>query len=100
MDFPARPPTECTVHPDLIGALGATPQRVLAARDYLVIYGSEADVRALRPNMERLAQGDRFAVIVTAPGTDGVDTMGLPRARGANAEVRDRGLSRKGDLLC
>jgi len=73
MDFPARPPTECTVHPDLIGALGATPQRVLAARDYLVIYGSEADVRALRPNMERLAQGDRFAVIVTAPGTDGVD---------------------------
>ena len=70
MDFPARPPSECTVYPDLIGALGATPERVLAARDYLVIYGSEAEVRGLRPSMERLAQVDRFAVIVTAPGND------------------------------
>jgi PhzF family phenazine biosynthesis protein len=70
MDFPARPPVECTVHPDLIAALGGKPERVLAARDYLVVYGSEAEVRELRPNMDRLAIIDRFAVIVTAPGKD------------------------------
>ncbi len=70
MDFPARMPLECEVHPGLIEALGAQPERVLAARDYLVAYGTEDEVRALKPNMERLAQMDRFAVIVTAPGRE------------------------------
>jgi predicted PhzF superfamily epimerase YddE/YHI9 len=41
---------------------------VLAARDYLAIYSSEDDLRALKPNMELLATTDRFAVIATAPG--------------------------------
>jgi predicted PhzF superfamily epimerase YddE/YHI9 len=42
----------------------------LAARDYLVVYKSEEQVRALEPHMEGLKQIDRFAVIVTAPGND------------------------------
>lgn len=70
MDFPARPPVECAVHPDLIAALGGSPERVLSARDYLVVYRTEDEVRALKPNMDRLVQTDRFAVIVTAPGRD------------------------------
>src|ERR1700682_1214166 len=68
LDFPARPPGPCEVHPRLIEALGREPEQVLAARDYLAIYPSEADVRALRPNMDLVAATDRFAVIVTAPG--------------------------------
>jgi PhzF family phenazine biosynthesis protein len=70
MDFPARPPAECQPHPDLIRALGGNPERVLGARDYLVVYGSEAEVRSLKPDMARLAATDRFAVIVTAAGRD------------------------------
>jgi PhzF family phenazine biosynthesis protein len=70
LDFPSRPPDAVSVHPDLIRALGREPERVLAARDYVVIYQSEADVRALQPNMELLASVDRFAVIATAPGID------------------------------
>jgi len=70
MDFPARPPMECKAHPDLVAALGHTPERILAARDYLVVYSSEEEVRSLRPNMERLMAVDRFAVIVTAPGKE------------------------------
>lgn len=70
MDFPSRPALQCAVHPDLIGALGGEPEKVLGARDYLVVYRTEDEVRALKPNMERLAQVDRFAVIVTAPGND------------------------------
>jgi PhzF family phenazine biosynthesis protein len=69
LDFPSRPPEECAVYPQLIPALGGQPEKVLAARDYLVIYKSEEEVRALRPNMEALMQVDRFAVIATAPGT-------------------------------
>lgn len=70
MDFPARPPAFCDVHPDLISALGAAPAEILAARDYLCVYPSEAEVRALAPDMARLSNIDRFAVIVTAPGTN------------------------------
>jgi predicted PhzF superfamily epimerase YddE/YHI9 len=33
-----------------------------------VIYGSEDEVRALRPKMDALMEVDKFAVIVTAPG--------------------------------
>ena len=72
MDFPARPPEPCEPHPDLIPALGGTPEAIYASRDYLVVYRSEAEVAALRPNMEKLMGVGRFAVIATAPG-NGVD---------------------------
>jgi PhzF family phenazine biosynthesis protein len=68
MDFPARPPQPVSAHPDLTRALGGAPLEILAARDYLVVYGSEAEVRNLRPDLQLLAGIDRFAVIVTAPG--------------------------------
>ena len=70
LDFPARPPAVCEVHPQLARALGGRPEMILAARDYLAIYGSEEEVRGLRPDMQMLMQVDRFAVIVTAPGTE------------------------------
>ncbi|MEO8028236.1 MAG: PhzF family phenazine biosynthesis protein [Bryobacteraceae bacterium] len=70
LDFPSRPPAECTFDPSLLTALGGKPEKVLGARDYLVVYESEDDVRALKPNMQALMEIDRFAVIVTAPGRD------------------------------
>jgi PhzF family phenazine biosynthesis protein len=68
MDFPSRPPTPVDIHNGLIKSLGGLPVEILAARDYLVRYHSEADVRALDPDMEALKHIDRFAVIATAPG--------------------------------
>lgn len=68
MDFPSRPPLPCAVHPELIAALGAAPQEILAARDYFVVYETEEEIAALRPNMMGLMGIDKFAVIVTAPG--------------------------------
>jgi predicted PhzF superfamily epimerase YddE/YHI9 len=70
MDFPSRPPSKVPVHPELMAALGGAPTEVLCARDYLVRYGSIEEIRSLTPNMELLKTMDRFAVIVTAPGTD------------------------------
>jgi PhzF family phenazine biosynthesis protein len=70
LDFPSRPPAETAFDAKLFEALGATPKLVLGARDYLCVFDTEAEVRALKPNMERLAAIDRFATIVTAPGTD------------------------------
>ena len=70
LDFPSRPPAECPADPALAVALGVKPEQVLGARDYLCIFSSEQEVRALQPNMEKLAAIDRFATIVTAPGRD------------------------------
>jgi predicted PhzF superfamily epimerase YddE/YHI9 len=68
MDFPSRPPGRVDVDPSLVGAMGGDPIEILAARDYLLVYRSASEVRALAPNMEALARIDRFAFIATAPG--------------------------------
>ncbi len=70
LDFPARPPEPCEPHPLLREALGAPPQAILAARDYLCVYGSQEELAAIAPDMQKLAAVDKFAVIVTAPGRD------------------------------
>lgn len=70
LDFPTRPPVPCAVPEGLVEALGVQPAAVLAARDYFVVLRSAEAVRALNPDMARLAALDRFAVIVTAPGDD------------------------------
>jgi len=70
LDFPARPPVECAVDPALADALGAAPKLILGARDYLCVFDTEEEVRALKPNMDKLAAIDRFAFIVTAPGRE------------------------------
>ena len=70
LDFPTRVPLECQVHPELVAAMGGKPQTVLAAREYLVVYGTEDEVRALTPDMNILSKVDHFAVIATAPGKD------------------------------
>ncbi|HEY2941840.1 MAG TPA: PhzF family phenazine biosynthesis protein [Vicinamibacteria bacterium] len=70
LDFPARPP-EAVGDARAVGeALGRPPRQLLAARDYLALYDSEEEVRALRPDMARVAALDRHAVIASAPGRD------------------------------
>jgi len=74
MDFPSRPPEPVTPCSGLLDALGGKPVAVLTARDYLVLYATEAEVKALRPDMQALCAIDKFAVIVSAPAqTPGVD---------------------------
>jgi PhzF family phenazine biosynthesis protein len=70
LDFPSRPPQPQSASSGLEQALGAAPQQVLKARDYLCVFGSEDEVLALKPDMAKLVEIDSFAVIVTAPGKD------------------------------
>jgi predicted PhzF superfamily epimerase YddE/YHI9 len=73
LNFPSRPALPVEASPGLLSALGGPPPlEVLAARDYLVRYRSEDEIRQLKPNLAALMNIDRFAVIVTAPG-DQVD---------------------------
>jgi predicted PhzF superfamily epimerase YddE/YHI9 len=70
MDFPSRPPAPCSIHPELVPALGSEPESILASRDYFCVYNSVDEVLALQPDFARLKRIDRFAVIATAAGTD------------------------------
>lgn len=70
LDFPARPVAEGAVPNELAEALGARPAGVLKGRDYFAIFATQAEVAALRPDLERVAQLDRQGVVVTAPGDD------------------------------
>lgn len=70
LDFPARPPSPVAPDSLLVTALGGTPREVLAARDYMVRYETDDEVRSIIPDMEKLKQIDRFATIITAPGKD------------------------------
>ena len=71
LDFPARPAVPCDPPPGLLDALGGSPREVRkSVRDYLVVYGSEAEVARLRPDFARLAALDSAGVIVTAEGDE------------------------------
>jgi PhzF family phenazine biosynthesis protein len=72
LDFPSRPPRPSDLEPDLVEAMGKRPLEVLKARDLVLVYKSEADVVALRPNFRKLAAASTFGVLATAKG-DTVD---------------------------
>jgi len=86
LDFPSRPPEPAEAALEALArALGARPTAALASRDYLAVFGSEDEVRALEPDMVAVAALDRMAVIATAPGGDCdfvsrffVPSMGIP----------------------
>jgi PhzF family phenazine biosynthesis protein len=70
MDFPSRPALPCEKNSALLRGLGRDPVEVRGARDYLAVYASEDEVRALAPDMSYLARIDRMGVIVTAPAAN------------------------------
>lgn len=70
MTLPAWMPEPAEPHPDLLPALGGTPTAVLKARDYVVIYGTAAEVRRLAPDFGRLKRIDRMGVAVTSSPAD------------------------------
>jgi PhzF family phenazine biosynthesis protein len=71
MDFPAAPATKPAAPAPLTAALGREPREAWATeRDYMVVFGSEDEVRALRPDYSRLADLDLPGAIATAPGDD------------------------------
>ena len=82
MDFPARPPKPCVKPEGLAAALGSAPEEILASRDYLAVFATESDVRALKPDFAALQKLDKFGVIATAPGSDSdfVSRFFVPKA--------------------
>jgi PhzF family phenazine biosynthesis protein len=70
MDFPSRAPEPVPIPPDAAEALGVAPASAHLSRDLLLVFASEAEVRAIRPRMDRVAAIAAHGVIASAPGDD------------------------------
>jgi PhzF family phenazine biosynthesis protein len=70
LDFPACYPRECAEDPVLFEALGARPAAFLRSGDCFCVFETEDQVRALAPDMSKLAAVDCRGTIATAPGKD------------------------------
>lgn len=68
MDFPACPPQPRPIPELLAEGLGRQPVEVLAGDDYLAVFETEAEIRALAPDFAQLAKLDLRGVCVSAPG--------------------------------
>lgn len=69
LDFPSRVAEPCKMPAGLQEALGGNqPLEVLRARDYMLVYATEAEVRAIQPDFNALSKIEALGIIVTAPG--------------------------------
>jgi PhzF family phenazine biosynthesis protein len=70
LDFPALSFQRITAPEVLVKGLGAQPAEVYGSTDYMVVYETEDQVRAIKPDLGLLAELDRRGVIITAPGNE------------------------------
>lgn len=70
LDFPANRLDPAPEHPALVTALGRAPRELYQAKQWLALYDSEEDVRALAPDMAGIVATGIYGVIATAPGRD------------------------------
>lgn len=69
LNFPSQMPVATEAPAGLVEALGGKkPAEILKARDYVLVYDTEDDIKALSPDFKALSKIDSICVIVTAPG--------------------------------
>lgn len=69
LDFPSRKPLAATLPAAVLKAIGGAPKEVLLGqRDYLLVYGDQAEVEALGPDFETLGDHGLLGYIATATG--------------------------------
>jgi PhzF family phenazine biosynthesis protein len=71
LDFPTDTLHKCDLPRLITESLGKeTVEYFMGRSDYLLHFGSETEILALRPDFRKLARADGRGVIVTAPGSD------------------------------
>jgi len=71
LDFPSRPPEPAEIPEGLLTALGmAAPKEFLKSRDYVLVYDTEDEILASKPDFNLLANFDVVGVIITSPGKE------------------------------
>jgi len=70
LDFPVKPAEPCAMPEALVRGLGCAPAEVAKSQDYLAVFQTAAEVRALRPDFAVLKTLKARGIIATAPGED------------------------------
>jgi PhzF family phenazine biosynthesis protein len=70
LDFPVNLLERAPASPALVAALGKAPRELYSGFQWLALYDSEDDVRALAPDMAGIVATGIHGVIATAPGKD------------------------------
>lgn len=72
MDFPSRPPKPSDLPQVISNGMNIQPIEIWKARDYLLVYDSEEDIKRIEPDVAILDQInlDPGGIIVTANGSD------------------------------
>jgi len=87
MDFPAWPAEPAEIPAGLVSVIGRNPSHYLVGkRDHMAVFERASDVTGLAPDFRALAKLYPFALIVTAPGTGGVDFVSRFFAPGAGID--------------
>ena len=82
MGFPAIHSIRVDVTDDISMSLGREPEEVYKARDLMVIFKTEKDIKELMPDFARMSEIETLGIIATAPGNkvDFVSRFFAPRA--------------------
>ncbi|HYK89122.1 MAG TPA: PhzF family phenazine biosynthesis protein [Acidobacteriota bacterium] len=83
LDFPVDTVKEVKPPQELVRGMGQQPRKALRGRsDYMLVYGTEADVEGLKPDFGLIAKTTARGVIATARGTraDFVSRFFAPQA--------------------
>lgn len=72
LDFPSRKPVAAALPDNILRSLSVPPSEVLLARDYVLVYENETQIRNIQINRLLFDQLnlDPGGVVITAPGTD------------------------------
>jgi PhzF family phenazine biosynthesis protein len=70
LDFPAKPGHRLDPPAGFASALSGEPRELLQAMDWMAVFETEDEVRALKPDLRALAKFETRGVIATAPGGD------------------------------
>ena len=82
MDFPSVKSRPHQLTDEIRSCFDIPPREIYKARDLMVVFNSEKDIRHIRPNLAKLSDLDALGIIVTAPGdqVDFVSRFFAPRA--------------------
>lgn len=83
LDFPTDEITQLKEEKEIVDAIGRVPDEIWKGKyDHMLIYPSEVDILAIKPDFNQLAKFTQRGVIVSAPGnsTDFVSRFFAPSA--------------------
>lgn len=72
LNMPVAISEECAAPSNLINGLGAIPEEVYAATDYLLVFEHAEQIRSMNPDFALIQDIPRRGTIVTAPADDGI----------------------------